>query len=142
MDNLDALIDRVRGLEGPDREVDALVHAFLENRSVRRDGDVLLGRHNNPPHDECVLGKYDDSGTFYSAHERSQGFTSSLDAVADLIERGFPKSLWDVNSYGAAAIYPNWVAGDIETKYVETHKTPALSLCLVFLIAMKEKRNV
>jgi hypothetical protein len=115
MSDLSTLIERVRGLDGPDREVDALIW-----------GEFDFGREDR------------ELDARWSA--RVPAYTASLDAVVALIEKRLPDGLWDVNGYGAAIVYPKWITGDVDTQYAETAQSPALALLLAFLVAVENER--
>ncbi len=108
-----ALIEKLRGLEGPSPELDAEIWAefdfMRETRQMDRNWPALVPT-----------------------------YTASPDAVVALIEREMPKCLCDMNTFGAAAIYPNWLIGDVDTKYAATAETPALALLIAFLEAKME----
>ncbi len=117
MTDLTNLIERARGLEGPDREVDAAIHEALVGPVIRFP----------------LSGPWQANGI-----SAVPAYTASLDAVVALIEKELPDALWDVNGYGAASIAPRWLAGKKHT-LSETGTSPALALLLAFLTAMKEK---
>ena len=76
---------------GPDRMLDAQVHAALEGRDLREDVNwqnrpVLIGRDRNAPHDECVMYWRDIN----EADARITPLTASLDQVAALIQKLLP----------------------------------------------------
>jgi hypothetical protein len=125
-----ALIEKLSGLKGPDREVDAeIATAALGYVYEKRKGDRRTWF-------------YAPDGMRYQIHgydyERLPRFTASLDAVTALIMREMPNCLCDMNTFGAAAIYPNWLIGDVDTKYAATAETPALALLIAFLEAKME----
>lgn len=133
MTTIPALIEKLRGLKGPDREVDVeIATAALGYVYEKRKGDRRTWF-------------YAPDGMRYQIHgcdyERLPRFTSSLDAVTALIMDEMPESLCDMNTLGAASIYPNWLIGDVDTKYAATAETPALALLIAFLEAKMEIGN-
>jgi len=141
MDDLSALIERVRRLEGPDREVDAEICRLLEFPVA--DGAIDPSRK-------------DDVAPF----------TASLDAVVDLIERELPGWAWKVGTCCVsddAWLVPDFnspvhgerlkrelpfdtlKAGDLWDIGIDIDQRPsgrpAIALLLAALTAIKEKRN-
>lgn len=98
---LQSLLTRAQQATGADRELDVLLHAVLvEDRAIRWSGNLLLGRANNPPHDECVLGSIDpgvSARNFSSGYSKPTwpDYTASVDAALGLVERVLPG--WVVN---------------------------------------------
>lgn len=130
MTSLPALIEKLSGLKGPDREVDAeIATAAAGYVYEKRKGDREAWFYA-PDGRRYQLYRY--------GSECLPRFTGSLDAVTDLIMREMPKCLCDMNTFGAAAIYPNWLIGDGDTKYAATAETPALALLIAFLKAKME----
>ena len=87
-----ALIARLEALTGPDREVDALLWAHFDGRTVRELDGMLLARSSRRPNDECIIG-FVDPGKLSSnvtAREPIPNVTASLDAVIALVERELP----------------------------------------------------
>ena len=124
MTTIPSLIEKLRGLKGPDREVDvAIVQAIY------------------PRIGQCTSHCVGDDPIFWREpyyKEKCPPLTASLDAVTALIMREMPKCLCDMNTFGAAAIYPNWLIGDVDTKYAATAETPAIALLIAFLEAKME----
>lgn len=87
-----ALIARLEALTGPDREVDALLWAHFDGRTVRELDGMLLARSSRPPNDECIIGFVDPGklSSNFTAREPIPNVTASLDAVIALIERELP----------------------------------------------------
>jgi hypothetical protein len=131
MTDLDALIERVRGLEGPSREVDALVlcallapvGSFVEQSKI--NGAWCVYERSNRLWEKCPQ------------ELRGVSLTASLDAVIALIERELPKCAWSIERVGGcitATITYRWKIGEIGA-------TPALALLRAFFSAIKEQRS-
>lgn len=108
--DLAELLARVEAAEGPDRELDVLLHAQLsEDRKVRWQGNTLLGRSRKPPHDECILGSIDPgrvNRNFSAGHSKPEypRLTASLDAVLALVERALGPE-WDIHAFSDSGCY-------------------------------------
>lgn len=123
---LTTLIDRVRGLTGPDREVDAMIyHCFPSYVDDR--GHTFLSRDIDA---QIVVYVKTENGT---VSPPVPAYTASLDAVVSLIERELPGHGWFVDSANCAGVHE--FGGP-----VQRGNTPALALLLAFLTAMKERR--
>ncbi|MBP8284412.1 MAG: hypothetical protein KAX46_10970 [Chromatiaceae bacterium] len=97
------LIAKLSEAKEADRELDVLIQAFVEDREVRWDGNMMLGRHRQPPHDECVLGTIDPGRVARNfragyANPPVPSYTSSVDAALALIEKRLPNLL--VENFG------------------------------------------
>jgi len=122
---LDTIIDRVRGLDGPDREVDRDVHVLLV-------GPVI---------DFPLSGPWQENGI-----AAVPAYTASLDAVVSLIERELPGKHWSISkSYGPHSPMRSFGDGDFDAKCGSwgdqkraAHDAPTLALLLAFLTVMKE----
>lgn len=85
---LEALLERVKGLSGPDRETDRRIDAFFDGRIIEEDtylptgSPCLVSRNPEPPHDAYVVWLPNDPG-----YARGPSLTASLDAVVALCER-------------------------------------------------------
>src|SRR5262245_59828325 len=95
------LIAALEKLTEPSREIDVLLWAYLDGRTVREHNNMLLARNSHPPHDECVLGYIDPgkhSGNFSVEDWRTPfpAVTASLDAALALVECKLP----DANCHG------------------------------------------
>ena len=121
---LDTLIDRVRGLTGPDREVDREIGLTICGWTTAVDqwGEALMVDGNRYP---------DHPGSEYPT------FTDGLDAVVSLVERELPGFSWQVGTNGPDATPFGWVGRGYEASHLAA--TPTLALLLAFLAAMEEK---
>ena len=124
MTSLPALIEKLRGLKGPDREVDiAIVKALYP----------FIG--------ECSPLCADDEPIFWREPFYKQPcppLTASLDAVTALIERDgtWDWSIFRDNGEAIAGVQPTSEDG---CDYTGTHApTPALALLIAFLEAKME----
>lgn len=92
------LIKMVESGSGPDRKLDAMVHAAIEGRELREDVNwqnrpVLIGKSRNAPHDECVMYWID----IQEADARISRVTGSLDCVIELIQSQSPREWWQTD---------------------------------------------
>lgn len=90
------LLERLTKTTGPDRELDALLHAFADGRTVRENvhpefGRQLLARNSRPPHDEYWL---DHPASMHPA------FTGSIDAAHGLVTHFLPGHQVNMHTYG------------------------------------------
>lgn len=105
MTDLTALIERVESGTGADRELDCLIWAALDGRTIREDGQMILARNSRPPHDEYIVGWVDPGKVqrnFSEGHSIPpvRRYTTSLDAVLSLIEAKLPGMSWEVRRSG------------------------------------------
>ena len=56
---LRALQSRVRECKGADRELDCIIQAVFDGRTIREENNMIFARSSRPPHDECLLGTID-----------------------------------------------------------------------------------
>ena len=139
MSDLTTLIDRVRGLEGPDREVDVAVLLAL--------GIMTLERRQRDRKEWLYV-----VGSSYERHDPRMlparfKLTASLDAVVSLIERELPGKHWSISkSYGPHSPMRSFGDGDFAAKCGSwgaqkraEHDAPTLALLLAFLTVMKER---
>lgn len=156
MTDLSALIERVRRLEGPDRETDADVFQLLGGdawgKAYRR-----ATQPSGCPHKMAIAG----------ARRCAPTYTASLDVVVDLIERELPGWAWKVGTCCVsddAWLVPDFnspvhgerlkrelpfdamKAGDLWDTGIDIDQRPsgrpAIALLLAAITAIKEKRNV
>lgn len=140
MTDIDTLIERVRGLEGPSREVDAAIDATLRVGSKSMHEQAPWAWKNFP-----IWQPSNQRGMCEVAHSNGKGglcwdsqpFTASLDAVVALIERELPPGDFDMWSRGGSTKAEVYWSEDESAKAV--HKSRAIALLLAFLTAMKEK---
>lgn len=59
LESLRSLQKRIHEATGPDRELDCIVHAVMDGREIREDGNLILARSCRPPHDAYVVGSID-----------------------------------------------------------------------------------
>lgn len=112
-ESLLALAERCEKVTGPDRELDALILAEIENRDVRYDnGDrgALLAKHRSAPFDECVLGWADPgkaARNFTAAPMEPQLplYTASLDAALTLVPEGLIMALTNCDADGPKPVF-------------------------------------
>lgn len=132
------LIATLEGLTEPSREVDALILAWSENRSVRYEDGNLLAKSKHAPYDECVLGWIDPGKhdrNFTPQSEKQPRFTASLDAAIALVERVLPG--WDYiigHTNGGLTIY-----AQVGSREMYFGATPAIALCIALLRALEAR---
>lgn len=100
-----SLAERCENEAAGSRELDVLIRAEIDNRDVIWNGNLMLGRHRNPPHDECRLGSIDPgklSRNFSIAWSVPECpyYTTSLDAALTLVPEGMEIEI--SNIYGTA----------------------------------------
>ncbi|WP_127524009.1 hypothetical protein [Mesorhizobium sp. Z1-4] len=137
------LIERLEKLERPDREIDCLIWAHFDGRTVRESDRFILARSTRPPHDECVLGTIDPGE--YSRNFQCEGYhnppvpayTASLDAAIALVEKMRPGWTWGA---GTTDMEQHPFAAQVRQKGVITSDhdysfgpTPAIALLLALL---------
>jgi len=94
-ETLPELIGRAESGTGGDRELDCLLDAVLDGRSISESGNMILARNSRPPHDTYILGWIDPGKTSRNFSEGPSRppvprYTTSLDAVVDLLVRRLP----------------------------------------------------
>lgn len=139
------LIARVKGLTGPDREVDKLVEDtlwpnthFLPFNPNPNDWLVEIG-------EKWVETVRYPRGVMTNKDRYVSRYTASIDAVVALIERELPGWAWSLHSWAVAAICEEWKPA----KHTPFEKwkpepkaaTPALALLLAFLRALEASRT-
>lgn len=131
MTTLPTLIDRVRSLKGPDREVDYAVHewcwgAWLAKRGYARRDDGWFTTTPTVPGCEKISAP--------------GAYTASVDAVRDLIGEKLPGRDVELHSWS-----DGWCGGigDAEWLRMGYHDapTPALALLLAFLNALETNHD-
>lgn len=145
MTDLSALIERVESGVGSDRELDCLIWAALDGRTVRYHNNNLLARSKAAPHDECVLGWIDPgrvSRNFSDAPKMPpvEPFTGSIDAALSLIEAKLPGWRWSSGCFGVEFKGNCWSIAD-EIEFTAFGKSPARALLAAALRAIQESRN-
>lgn len=93
------LVERVESGTGGDRELDCLLDAALDGRSISESGNMILARNSRPPHDTYILGWIDPGKTSRNFSEGPARppvprYTTSLDAVVSLFEQRLPGWCW------------------------------------------------
>lgn len=121
-----ALAKRCEALTEPDRELDAEIACFLNDRSVQHDivDGAVLGRSNKPPHDICIVNW-------------APRFTASLDAAMTLVPEGH---LWIMDSWSSDAWSAGiWKSGSgcwtVNANRNRRQRTPSLALTAAALRA-------
>lgn len=108
-----SLAERCENEAAGSRELDVLIRAEIDNRDVIWNGNLMLGRHRNPPHDECRLGSIDPgklSRNFSIAWSVPECpyYTTSLDAALTLVPE--------------AHVLVSLKNGDIDHKYYDVRE--------------------
>lgn len=121
---IEALLERVRGLKGPDREVDEALAAMVADATL----EVQFNGHR----------AYHRGGFWISIGEGGliPPYTASLDAVVGLIERELPNYWWGVHQ--PQDLFRGYVCKHSPLRpmpFTVDAATPALSLCAAFLAA-------
>jgi hypothetical protein len=149
------LVERVRGLTGPDREVDALIAALADGRTVRENmhpefGRQLLARNSRPPHDEYWLDH---------PARVNPPVTASIDAALALAESvlpgwaidcqripawargGLPGPVWGASMFSDDVPADDMMAALNSGSAVHTAPTAPLALTLATLIAIQSSET-
>lgn len=158
MTPLSELIQKLKEAKGPDRELDVMICAELDNRDIVWDGSAMLGRNRKGPHDTCRLGTIDPGTTKRNFSEAwslppPPKYTSSIDAALTLVPDYCVALVADYKGTANAAHWggkyqyaKGWASvsdggdppGDPSMPTYRAHaETPALALC----IAALEARN-
>jgi hypothetical protein len=131
---IDELIERCRKAEGPDRELDFLIHTHVVHPLTGDENYTL----QDVMDDLAMLGP---EGMTIDAP-----WTASIDAITALIEKELTGCGWYVARGVAegrpavtAAIYPSLEATKPIAK--DTGATAPLALCLALLIALQSKET-
>ncbi|MBX3504432.1 MAG: hypothetical protein KF895_03060 [Parvibaculum sp.] len=132
MAELDALISRVRELEGQNSEVNRLVWKRVSPQTYVRyesNAKAMTNRALSAAEKIAAVEK--------SMRRSSPNYTASLDATISLIERELPGFSWRVGTDGPGDAPFGWVGRDDEVGHLAA--TPALALLLAFLTAIKDR---
>ena len=143
MTNLPHLIERCESGEGPDRELDCLIEAVLDGRTIRESGNMTLARNSRPPHDEYIVGWIDPGvkrRNFSDGHSVPpvRRYTTSLDAVVSLIQQKLPGWKWSVMSF-ADQFKGNAWSDDLEVELYAFAQSPARTLLAAALKALENR---
>jgi len=117
--NWDALIERVEGASGPDRELD---HAIAGIMGV--------------PRGPCENVYYESRSIEY-VDEQAPRYTASIDAACDLVAPGLTRSVTfdPTGGFASAGLASAMVLTDDEEQVWGDAQTPALALCAAALKA-------
>lgn len=129
------LIAKLEQCEGPDRHLDSLIWAEVDDRDVITHTDGrLMARSRRPPHDTCLLHP--------EMHKPPlPKFTESLDAALTLVPEGwaFHRLHQYFNNRNPAWGYGGelrcFAQPDIGLAVGESRNSPALALCIAALKA-------
>ena len=145
------LVERVESGTGGDRELDCLIEAALDGRTIRENGNMILAMNSRPPHDEYVVGWIDPGKTsrnFSAGHSVPpvRLYTASLDAVVSLIEQRLPgwghcyATGWDAEGNCGGFVSPERTV-DLTKAIMGAAKTPARALLAACLRALTGASN-
>ena len=151
---LTAILERLKELSAPDRELDAMLEVLLvQNRVWVEDGTVIYARNAAEPYMTTRIGTIDPgvhSRHFYLSWEDGYPrYTASIDAALGLVERCLPGTWW---LFGKGRMKPEELLygaqllpeGDIDTIIGEGEAaTPPLAILTALvsaLIARKEQQ--
>jgi hypothetical protein len=141
MTDLNTLIERVRGLEGPDREVDAEIDVVVFG------GETVWTptRYTNEQFPASRRPSKHHVGGFENEHVPT--YTASLDAVVSLIERELPEWTISIEAKDGIGLDCYLIGPNYRDDTGEGGSKPfggkPLVLCLLLatLTAIKEQRN-
>jgi hypothetical protein len=143
------LIARLEALSGPDREVDALLWAFFDGRTVRYDDGKMLAGNSRPPHDECLLGFIDPGKKARNFTPVFPAFrvTASLDEAVALAGRLLPRKAWTLGQnvhhrYWLASFNELNAEGEPTSLAWGQSSTPVPALLAALLRSLPENNNV
>lgn len=148
MNQLQNLIDRLEFIRGSNREIDARIWAELDSRDVREDELLLLARSRIPPHDECVLGYFDNNRRFLTEIQNPPlpHYTKSIDdalkLMPELTDKIRPlKIIFGFSESGQrfACAIENWQWGYIS---INVRSNLPIALCIALLKVRKEIEHV
>lgn len=130
MTSLAALIEKLRGLKGPDREVDAEIAVTVGGYVHEKRRSDRKAWFYAPNGYRCQIYGY--------GSECLPRYTASLDAVADMIERDGAWD-WSIHRDNGEAIAGVQPASEDGCDCAGAHApTPALALLIAFLEAKME----
>ncbi|MDR3510670.1 MAG: hypothetical protein P4L73_03490 [Caulobacteraceae bacterium] len=124
------LLEAIRNARAPSYQLDRAIGLFAG--SLRLDE---RGRLYAPQGDSRVYGAFGDGILLTGRH-----VTSSIDAIRQLVEEAFPGWLWSVGRVGSGAWHANLIEPGGEGAAAAIHDSPALALCLAFVIAFAAER--
>jgi hypothetical protein len=148
-ERLAELLARVEYATEPDEELDAMIYAEFDDRSVRYADGMMLAKSRRKPHDECVLGFVDPGkkrrnfswngaflGGLLGSVKPRPNVTASIDAALALVAKALPDTRFSLSretvtgrpSYYVAAV--NGAVTDIEAA------TPALAILAAMFRAL------
>jgi hypothetical protein len=139
---LEALLERVTGLDGPDRETDVRVQAYFDGRVIEWDtyrptgARCLISVNPRPPHEHFVAWIPGDPG-----YEQKPSLTASLDAVVALCERLLPGWFWDLRQHSDGICEAMLRLKDGRAHGSGYRPTPALALLAALLEALVKSRS-
>lgn len=157
VERLRGLIERLEKLEGPDREVDAMIwcldHGFRFIR-ISDDNDYSPAYRDVEPGPQYKAGGHSKTGSGYlifydpspSVHPHRRhhyqlmgnwtSYTASLDAVVALVERVLPGWKWRVSS-NQGEVFQR----DPECGHDGYAATPAIALVIATLRALSQEQS-
>lgn len=119
---IETLLELVRGLKGPNREVDALLDVTIAHPGWHRKGSWIASSKKLLANPRFIT----------NTCRKAIFYTASLDAIVGLIERELPGWIW------GGVFRDGDCFASVRDKSIlrEGHlSTPALSLCAAFLAA-------
>lgn len=125
-EELSGLVERVRGLKGPDREVDgdiALAFGMPPNHLTRREDGCLWYQFVEP----------DDFDTW-----EAPPFTGSVDAALALVERVQPWVQVNMHTFGPVPVAEASLGSRSKAKPVEAATLPA-AILLALLLSLQSQ---
>jgi hypothetical protein len=113
---LKALQARIRQATGPDRELDCLIPAVFDGRTIREENNMILARSSRPPYDEYLVGRIDPGRKHRNFSEPfgvrpSPHFTTypeGLGACVALMMEVSPDAYWSISR---TALRPGMIPG-------------------------------
>jgi hypothetical protein len=140
--DLSSLLERVKGADGPDREIDACITAALAEPlwPLREGASLYVDMEAYGPyvrvHDPRIGKRSKGNAPMFSLDE-VPAYTSSLDAALALVERVLPG--WEILITNEGDPADTWVASigprDTFTSFETQRPTPALALLSALLSA-------
>jgi len=148
MSDLSSLIARLEAAEGPDRELDRLIHFHVESPWLAEKCVKWVPAAFEGPNDFLWWSAERQAEGKAGYHDGWESYTASVDAAAELLQNKLPGWFWRC---GSTPLFPNgWafisrtdannaLPGDEFACSDGKAATPAIALVLATLRALQQK---